>query len=120
MQKRNSGKIAEIPHTSAGKGLPNTFHEAFFKKSSQRASGDAEEKMKTWTSADFVAAIAESEGKTELLKAKLAEALKAEADAEEKKKTLESKKAARDEKLAALKKATEDFEAAEKDLKDHT
>lgn len=114
MQKRNSGKIAEIPHTEAGKGLPNTFHEAFFKKSSRSASSDGEEK--TWTSADYVAAIAESEARTDELKTKLAEALANEKALEAKKATLEAKKAAREEKLAALKKAQEEFDAADKDV----
>jgi hypothetical protein len=69
MQKRNSGKIAEIPHTEAGMGLPNTFHERFFKKSARRAT--TEDGEQEWTSEDLVAAIAESEAHVEELKARL-------------------------------------------------
>lgn len=116
MQKRNAGKIAEIPHTEAGKHLPNTFHEGFFKKSSRPTSTEDEEK--TWTSADFLVAIAESEGRTEELKAKLSEAIATEKAQEAKKATREAKKAARDEKALALKKAQDELAAAEKDLSD--
>lgn len=114
MQKRNSGKIAEIPHTEAGKGLSNTFQESFFKKSSRKPSAGDEEKG--WTSVDLIAAIAESEGRTEELRARLADTLAAEKVAEARKSTQEAKKVARDEKRAALKKAQEELDAAEKAL----
>ena len=112
MQKRNSGKIAEIPHTDAGKGLSNTFQEGFFKKT-RRSDGDKE-----MSKEDLVAAIAESENRAAELKARLSEVIAAEKDAEEAKKTLAGKQAKLDEAAAAAKKAQADLEAAKKELED--
>jgi hypothetical protein len=74
MQKRNYGKIAELPHTEAGKGLPRTFAEQFFKKGARKQADEEQEP----TSTDLITLIAEAEGHVEELKTRLAETLKAE------------------------------------------
>jgi hypothetical protein len=114
MQKRNYGKLAELPHTEAGKGLPRTFADQFFKKG-PRKQVDPEQDP---TSADLITQIAEAEGYVEELKSKLAETLKAEQEREAEKAKLESKKLTLAAKKLALKKAQEELEAAEKDVED--
>lgn len=114
MQKRNYGKIAELPHTEAGKGLPRTFAEPFFKRGPRKQADEEQEP----TSGDLIALVAEAEGHVEELKSRLAETLQAEKAREEEKAKLESKKAALQAKKLALKKAQEDLDAAEKDVEE--
>lgn len=110
MQKRNSGKIAELPHTDAGKGLPNTFQDGFFKRA-RRSDGEKE-----MSKEDLLIAISESEIRAADLKEKLSELMAAEKASEEAKKTLAGKQSKVDELAEAAKKAQADLDAAKKEL----
>jgi hypothetical protein len=104
----------ELPHTEAGKGLPRTFAEQFFKKGPRKQVDEEQEP----TSADLIAQIAEAEGYVEELKSRLAETLEAEKEREEEEAKLESKKLTLAAKKLALKKAQEELEAAGKDVEE--